>query len=415
VGGPGSSGPPGPGGIPVGTRDCEAATKGICHVTVAPRTRVPELCPALPGELKLFKAVSDEECGGHSPPGVPAPLPELQTPEPGQLPGLSADHLFHWYIENLVTIAVRMGVATHVGRVREENEDAVLAGPPVFAVADGMGGQTGGELAASLATAELARFRHAREVSAPLVIEAIRAANDRIREFARQDASHEGMGTTVTGIALTRQGSLDAVLVFNVGDSRTYRCRGRRLAQVSSDHSVVAELMRDGRLTDEQARSHAHRHVVTRALGALDDVQIDMWFLTPRVGDRYLLCSDGLTSELSEEAIGQALDPASAPQEIAELLVEMALLGGGRDNISVVVIDVENTDTDTVTVETEVDEETDPRFGSSAGTQPPAPTPKVDRPPAGIITGVPPSPSKASASPLPAVQSAVPQEDSPRR
>jgi protein phosphatase len=284
-----------------------------------------------------------------------------------------------------VTIGVKSGAVTHVGLVRDENQDAILAESPVFVVADGMGGQAGGEVAAALAVAEFARFRYATAVHQSSVIDAIHAANAQIRLRASQDPLREDMGTTVTGLALTRHGTRDALLVFNVGDSRTYRYRAGTLTQVSADHSVVADFLRAGELTMEEARAHPHRHVVTRALGAEEVVLIDTWVIEPEAGDRYLLCSDGLTNELRPKQILQTLAPDSGPQAVAERLVELALGAGGRDNVSVVVIEIESCDLP----DPEVDEETDPRFGASADTLPPPPGTEQSKNSGGLITGLP--------------------------
>ena len=284
-----------------------------------------------------------------------------------------------------MTIEVKSGGVTHVGLVRDANQDAILAEPPVFIVADGVGGQASGEVASALAVAEFARFRDATAVHQSSVIHAIRVANAQIRLHASRDPLRGDMGTTVTGLALTRRDTRDALLVFNVGDSRTYRYRGGTLVQISADHSVVADLVQAGELTTEEARSHPQRNVVTRALGAEDEVLIDTWVIEPEAGDRFLLCSDGLTNELRQEQILQTLGPNCSPGPVAERLVQLALGAGGRDNISVVVIEVESCSMS----DSETDEETDPRFGFSADTLGATASPEKSKGSGGLITGLP--------------------------
>ncbi len=225
------------------------------------------------------------------------------------------------------------GAATCVGRVRRVNEDSYLALPPVYAVADGMGGHGAGDVASALAIEALISCARSRPLSADAVLAALEAANRAI--IARDEA--DGMGTTVTGLALLEAGG-GHLMVFNVGDSRVYRLAGGRFDQVTVDHSEVQELVLAGVLTREQARTHPRRNVVTRALGGDPVLRADHWLLPALSGDRYLLCSDGLYSELSDEAIvGQlAIDDA---QRAAAALVAAANDAGGHDNITAVVVD----------------------------------------------------------------------------
>jgi serine/threonine protein phosphatase PrpC len=230
------------------------------------------------------------------------------------------------------------GAATAVGRVRRVNEDSYLALPPVYAVADGMGGHGAGDVASALAIEALIACARSRPLSAEAVLAALDGANRAI--IARDEA--DGMGTTLTGLAALEIADGDQLMVFNVGDSRVYRLTGGRFDQVTVDHSEVAELVLAGVLTREQARTHPRRNVVTRALGSDPVLRADHWFLPAVSGDRYLLCSDGLYSELSDEAIAGLLAAGDA-QQAAAALVTAANDAGGRDNITAVVVDIDGT------------------------------------------------------------------------
>lgn len=258
-----------------------------------------------------------------------------------------------------MVIDVRWGSATHQGRVREHNEDAVLAGPDVFAVADGMGGHAGGEVASAIAVAGLAALRDLPGSSDPaaVLVDALRAANDEIRRRARLDGAVAGMGTTVAGIARI-EGS--RVLVFHLGDTRVYRLRAGRLLQLTEDHSVVGELTRAGELTEEEARQHPHRNVVTRALGVEDDIDPAVETIDVRVGDCFLVASDGLFNELPDAQMGDLLSTPGTVERRARDLLDAALFRGARDNVSVVVVAVAGTSADD-----SLDTDTSPRAHSS--------------------------------------------------
>lgn len=239
-----------------------------------------------------------------------------------------------------VTVSARCGATTNVGLVRDRNEDSVLAVAPVFAVADGMGGHEAGDVASTLAIAGLRHFEGAAAVDARSIITALREVNRTI--FNRATTSQVAvMGSTVVGIALSRDEASDALLVFNVGDSRAYRLRDGQLVQLSEDHSLVNELVLAGELTVAEAQRDHRRNVVTRALGVDETVEIDEWYVEPIVGDRYLICSDGLTGEVSDDAIAEVLRGSSDPDEAADALVRLALAAGGHDNVSAVVVDIE--------------------------------------------------------------------------
>jgi serine/threonine protein phosphatase PrpC len=217
------------------------------------------------------------------------------------------------------------GAATSTGRVRRVNEDSYLAAPPIFAVADGMGGHDAGEVASAVAIDVLARYARGGPLSVDAVLAALDEAN---RAVIGRDEAHR-MGTTVTGLAS---------LVTPAG-SQVYRLAGDQFGQLTVDHSEVQELVLSGAITPEQARIHPRRNIVTRALGSDFVVRPDHWLLPPLAGDRYLVCSDGLTGELTDEEILPLL-LAGDPQQAAAALVAAADEAGGHDNTTVIVVDV---------------------------------------------------------------------------
>jgi len=231
------------------------------------------------------------------------------------------------------------GAATSVGRVRQVNEDSYLAVPPLFVVADGMGGHGSGDLASRIAIEEMSACVALRPLFAEAVLTALQHANQHIIE---RDAASK-MGTTVTGLAALETAGGDHLMVFNIGDSRVYRLAGNRLEQLTVDHSEVQELVLAGVITREQARTHPRRNVITRALGSDSGLLPDHWLLPAVGGDRYLVCSDGLFSELPDEVILPLL-AAGSPQQAAESLVAAANDAGGRDNVTVVVVDIDADD-----------------------------------------------------------------------
>jgi protein phosphatase len=224
------------------------------------------------------------------------------------------------------------GARTDRGRVRELNEDAFLTEPPVFLVADGMGGYESGETA-SAAVVEQFADSGSRDITPEWITECLTLANAQIRGGA-------GGGTTAAGAALVERDGQPYWLVFNIGDSRVYLSSGPDLRQISVDHSVVQELVDAGKLSPERARSHPERHIVTKAVGTQERPRPDFWLVPREVGDRLLLCSDGVTSELDDAVIADALRRSDSPQDVAEDLTDRALGAGGRDNITCVVIDV---------------------------------------------------------------------------
>ena len=236
------------------------------------------------------------------------------------------------------------GAATSVGRVRQVNEDRFLAVPPLFVVADGMGGHGSGDVASTIAIQEMSACAALRPLFTEAVLTALEHANRHIMES--DEATR--MGTTVTGLAGLETAGGDHLMVFNIGDSRVYRLAGHRLEQLTVDHSEVQELVLAGVITKEQARTHPRRNVVTRALGSESGLLPDHWPLPAVTGDRYLICSDGLFSELPDEVILPLL-AAGAPQQAADALVAAACDAGGHDNVTVVVVDI---DADDAAVET---------------------------------------------------------------
>jgi protein phosphatase len=229
------------------------------------------------------------------------------------------------------------GSATDRGRVREVNEDALLTFPPVFLVADGMGGYDAGDLASRIAVEEFAQLAGAVSVGVDDVQACFARAGARMRdEFT---GGRQG-GTTVAGVALVELDREPYWLVFNVGDSRVYRLTDDGLAQVSVDHSVAQELVEAGVIAPDAASAHPDRHVLTRALGTGDPPEPDYWLLPAGTRDRLLVCTDGLVRELSHADLARMLAAGEEPQTVADRLVAAALAHGGRDNVSVVVVDV---------------------------------------------------------------------------
>jgi serine/threonine protein phosphatase PrpC len=230
--------------------------------------------------------------------------------------------------------------ATDVGRMRKNNEDSYLSSQPVAAVADGMGGHSAGEVASAIAIEELAalgsRGPWENETAATDDLkQAILRANRRIREMAASDRKLNGMGTTL--VALLEDG--DMVHVANVGDSRGYLLRQGELSQVTVDHSLVQELVDDGRLSPEDAERHPQRSVITRALGIDPEVEFDLFTYKLQVGDRLLLCSDGLSDVVEPSQIRKVLLRFRSAQHAARQLVTVANEQGGPDNITVIVVD----------------------------------------------------------------------------
>lgn len=243
-------------------------------------------------------------------------------------------------------VELHHGARTDVGLVRDVNEDSYLATPPVFVVADGMGGHDGGEVASRIVIEEFGRlaadgYDPAR--GADLVAATLRECQRRISEYGAQQITERQArgyaGTTVAAALLVDDGGPKWLLV-NLGDSRIYRLKDERLEQVSVDHSVVQELMDAGTITTEDAATHPDRHVITRALGGREFADADYFLLPLNSVERLLLCSDGITGMIDDDAIAAVLVDAEDPRDAADLLVQEALAAGGRDNATALVIDV---------------------------------------------------------------------------
>lgn len=236
-----------------------------------------------------------------------------------------------------MTLRLHYAVRSDVGHVRDGNEDSAYAGSRLVAVADGMGGHAAGEVASSVAITALAPLDD--DAAGNDLLDALAAAledaNDQLRALTEDNNALDGMGTTVTAL-LSAGGRL---AVAHVGDSRLYLLRDGELTQVTHDHTFVQDLVDTGRITAEQASSHPQRALLTRALDGREAVRADLSVREARRGDRYLLCTDGLSGVVSEETITDALQ-LTEPQTAADRLVELALKGGGPDNITVVVADV---------------------------------------------------------------------------
>ncbi len=235
-------------------------------------------------------------------------------------------------------VELAWGLSTHVGQ-RAENQDRCLAAPPLFAVADGMGGHAAGAAASELAVTALATAVDGPTVAIPALRRALGAADARIRALGADDPEPPA-GTTVAGVALIENGGGLFWAAFHIGDSRIYRWSAGGWEQISTDHSLVQELVDGGEISAAQAAAHPQRHVITRALGLGPHCEADYTLLPVEGGERFLLCSDGLTGELSDARIAEVVASGADPEAAAELLVAEAVAAGGHDNVSAVVVHV---------------------------------------------------------------------------
>jgi protein phosphatase len=236
---------------------------------------------------------------------------------------------------------LRSGSASDVGHVRSVNEDVAIENAPLYGVADGMGGHAGGDIAARTAVDAL-QSAFERQPTIEGFLDAVQQANKAVWDRGRSEWDLRGMGTTLTVAALIKDptGEADRLALVNVGDSRAYLFRDGALEQLTSDHSVAEELVARGELAADEAAQHPQRHILTRALGVAPVVEPDAWEMVPQVGDRYLLCSDGLSNEVDARLIARILGSVDSPSQAAEELVRAANEEGGNDNITVVVLDV---------------------------------------------------------------------------
>ena len=249
-------------------------------------------------------------------------------------------------------MVVRAGAATDVGRVRKHNEDSILADRTVFMVADGMGGHAAGEVASRIAVETVQELAGAPVRRRDDLVSALLLTNRRILESVARHPEQAGMGTTATGLAVVNAGGSDHWAVFNVGDSRVYRHLDGRLRLVTVDHSEVQELVDAGLITEDEAARHPLRNVVTRSLGSEPAPVVDVWVFPPHPGERFVICSDGLSGELTLAQIGEVLDQHDDPQACAEALVAAAVDAGGRDNVSAIVVALDASDEDDEDVDT---------------------------------------------------------------
>jgi PPM family protein phosphatase len=235
-------------------------------------------------------------------------------------------------------LQVRAAWLSDVGRTRERNEDACFAGAHTFAVADGLGGHRAGEVASTLALESIVALEEtdARRAATKLV-DAVRKANRSVAERASADDELRGMGTTLTAVVVS-DGSAH---LAHVGDSRCYLVRGDSITRLSNDHTLVARMVADGQITQQQAEVHPQRSILTRALGAERDVDVDEARFPLSPGDRLVLCSDGLTAVINDDEIRAYTATGADLQEICRTLIDEANRRGGPDNITVVVVDVE--------------------------------------------------------------------------
>ncbi|MEV1168322.1 Stp1/IreP family PP2C-type Ser/Thr phosphatase [Nonomuraea sp. NPDC049784] len=237
-----------------------------------------------------------------------------------------------------MTIALRYAARSDVGLLREGNEDSAYASGRLLAVADGMGGHAHGEVASSVAIAAMASLEEAQQGGDLLntIEAAVRDANRRLHEMVGRDPSLKGMGTTLT--AMLWHGT--QVALVHVGDSRAYLLRRGELYQITHDHTLVQQLVDDGRITPEEAATHPQRSILLRALDGSGEVDPDLTLREAQVGDRYLLCSDGLSGVVSAETLHATLTNIDDPEEVVRQLIDLANRGGGPDNITCVLADV---------------------------------------------------------------------------
>ena len=228
--------------------------------------------------------------------------------------------------------------ATDVGHRRQANEDSYVAASPLFAVADGMGGHSAGDLASAAVVKRLAEVLEADFLEPHEIELALERATADITSIAGD--SELGVGTTVTGAALTLQDNDAYFAVFNIGDSRVYKFESNELSQVTTDHSVVQELVESGALTRDEAENHPDSNIITRAVGFNAHPFPDVWMVPVRKGLRLLICSDGLTKEVSDDRLRLHMGAGLSTQETASALIDAALAAGGRDNVTAIVVDI---------------------------------------------------------------------------
>lgn len=265
-------------------------------------------------------------------------------------------------------LIVSTGSATHPGLRRALNEDAHLASAPVFVVADGMGGHEAGERASAAVIAEFSSSIG----RASLELDDVRLALSRARASVEElsTTGNGRAGTTLSGVVVASVDGMGYWLAVNIGDSRTYRLADGELEQISVDHSVVQELIEAGELSVEDAVTDGRRNIITRAIGASSTGDADYWLFPAELGDRIMVCSDGLTSEVPDARILEVLRSTQDPQAAADLLVSEAVGAGGRDNITVVIVDAVSVASRPGTLletDSDIDMDTRPREAAAGG------------------------------------------------
>ncbi len=233
-----------------------------------------------------------------------------------------------------------LGFVTDVGKIRKMNQDFLAVSDSLFIVADGMGGHRGGEAASEIAAKKL--FEKQTYSTVQSFRDQVIEANSAVRAKAETNSELEGMGTTLCGITLVEPstGNAETLAVANIGDSRIYLLSQGKFSQITEDHSLVEEMRREGKITEKEAESHPHRNIITRALGIDVEASVDCWEISIHKDDRFLLCTDGLSNEVSASEIRHILEKVDSPQEAAEQLVRLANSNGGNDNTTVVIVDV---------------------------------------------------------------------------
>ncbi|MEU9043233.1 MULTISPECIES: protein phosphatase 2C domain-containing protein [unclassified Kitasatospora] len=237
-----------------------------------------------------------------------------------------------------MTLVLRFAAGSHKGLIREGNEDSGYAGPRLLAVADGMGGAAAGEVASSEVLGSIVRLDEDVPGADLLTLlgDAVQGANDRLRQMVEEDPQLEGMGCTLTAMLWTGQ----RMGMVHVGDSRAYLLRDGSLVQITQDHTWVQRLVDEGRITPEEAETHPQRSLLMRALDGRGQVEPDLSIREVRAGDRYLICSDGLSGPVSHQTLQDTLGSFYSPEQTVQELIQLALRGGGPDNITCIVADV---------------------------------------------------------------------------
>ncbi len=232
-------------------------------------------------------------------------------------------------------MTLRWAGDSHVGRVRDNNEDSFLAGPKVWAVADGLGGHAAGEVASAIVTEVMSELNELETITADAIDTAIERANELVFSYGLKHPEAHGLGSTISGVAVGEDGEW---LIFNVGDSRVYGGVGERWQQITKDHTEFTRLVEAGQASMDEERGNPASHILTRAIGSPLPVDVDLWKLPPASGLQFLICSDGLSGELDNSEIAALLSKGGEPEVVVERLIGTALESGGHDNVTAVVL-----------------------------------------------------------------------------